>query len=534
MLKELSLRSFAIAEQTDLILKSGMTAITGETGAGKSIMVDALNLLTGQKADSSWIKEGEDKCTISAIFSTDQDPRINHWMQENGFHEDNEVILMRQIRREGKSRNYLNGQPATLTQLKQLSEYLLNICSQHDHMTLLKSDNQREMLDRSLDDKSLSGATETAFVKLKKVQLELEDAKNKKANQQAECQLIQYQKAELDELDPQEGEFEELSAEQKTLQNASEIIEAIGGACQSLSESEDALKDKLATITRSVESCGDQHDLTDDALTGLHSASNEIEEAVRSLSRRLDGIEINPVRLEEVNDRMSEMMGVARKHGVSPDELPDLQMSLAEKLTSFEDNEEKIEMLIAEEEDCEKAFQEASKKLSKARIKKAKELEGMVTECLMSLGMEKAKFNIDVKANSSKGKHGTDSVEFMFCANVGQVPKPLKDTASGGELSRVSLALQVILARFSQLPVMVFDEVDVGIGGNTAAVVGEMLRLMGESNQVITITHQAPVAKVAHQHVRAEKEHLEDKTITNLVNLDKKSREVEVKRMIGM
>lgn len=534
MLKELSLRSFAIAEKTDLTLKPGMTAITGETGAGKSIMVDALNLLTGQKADTSWIKEGEDKCTISAIFSTDQDPRINEWMQENGYHEDDEVILMRQIRKEGKSRSYLNGQPATLTQLKQLSQFLLNICSQHDHMALLKSDNQRSMLDRSLGNPKLVEATEKAFNNLKKVRKELKEAEDRKISQESECQLLQYQKAELDELGPQEGEFADLSTEQKTLQNASEIIEALGVACQALSEGDETLQDRLSAVIRSIESSGDEHKTTSEALTGLYSAANEIDEAAKNLSRRLDGIEINPERLEEVNDRMSELMSVARKHGVSPDELPELQVTLSERIASFEDNEERIEALNKLEIEYSAIFRDIAQDLSKERVKKAKELEGMVTECLLSLGMEKAKFKIAVNPTDNTGVHGIDVVDFMFCANVGQEPKPLKDTASGGELSRVSLALQVILARFSQLPVMVFDEVDVGIGGNTAAVVGEMLRLMGESNQVITITHQAPVAKVAHHHVRAEKDHLEDKTITNLVTLDKKGRAEEVKRMIGI
>lgn len=534
MLKELSLRSFAIAEKTDLTLKPGMTAITGETGAGKSIMVDALNLLTGQKADASWIKEGEGKCTISAIFSTDQDPRINEWLQENGYHEEDEVILMRQIRKEGKSRNYLNGQPATLSQLKQISQFLLNICSQHDHMTLLKNDNQRTMLDRSLSMPKLVESTEKSFAELRKVRKELKEAEEKKASQESECQLLQYQKAELDELDPQTGEFEALSTEQKTLQNASEIIEALGVACQALTESDDTLQDRLSMVIRSIESSGDEHKTTVEALNGLHSASNEIEEAARSLSRRLDAIEINPERLEKVNDRMSELMGVARKHGVTPDELPDLRMTLEEKITSFADNEDRIVALTQMEKEKSEAFWDIARDLSKERSKKAVELAKMVTECLMSLGMERAKFNIDVTPTESTGPHGIDTVDFMFCANVGQAPKPLKETASGGELSRVSLALQVILARYSQLPVMVFDEVDVGIGGNTAAVVGDMLRSMGENNQVITITHQAPVAKVAHHHVRAEKEHLEDKTITNLVTLDKKSRAEEVKRMIGI
>ena len=536
MLKELSLRSFAIAEKTDLSLKPGMTAITGETGAGKSIMVDALNLLTGQKADSSWIKEGEDKCTISAIFSTDEDPRINDWLQENGFHEEDEVILMRQIRREGKSRNYLNGQPATLAQLKELSQFLLNICSQHDHMNLLKSDNQRVMLDRSLPDKTVIQAVEASFSELRALRKELKEAEEQQASEEAECKLLEYQKEELDDLSPLDGEFASLSEEQKTLQNASEIIESLGSSCQALADGDDTLQDRLSSIIRSVEASEDESKQTKEALTGLYSALTEIEEASKSLSNRLDNIEINPIRLDEVNDRMSEMLSMSRKHGVQPDELPQFHMEVEEKLSSFSSNAERIEELRALESEKVTNFEEAAKVLSEARKKRAKELSKMVVECLVSLGMERAKFEIDINDESHPGPHGTDHVEFMFCANIGQNPKPLKDTASGGELSRVSLALQVIMARFSQLPVMIFDEVDVGIGGNTAAVVGEMLRLMGESNQVITITHQAPVAKVAHHHVLAVKDHVDadQKTVTDMITLDKKGRDQEVKRMVGL
>lgn len=535
MLKELSLRSFAIAEKADLILRPGMTSITGETGAGKSIMVDALNLLTGQKADPSMIKEGEDQCTISAVFSTDQDPRINKWLIDNGYEaDDDEVILKRQIKRAGKSRNYLNGLQATLTQMRELSEFLLNICSQHDHINLLKSQNQRVMLDRSLKDKSVLKNVEACFSDLKDIEEELSSAKAKKAAEESEFQLLQYQLDELEHLSPQEDEFESLSIEQKTLQNATEITEALGGASQALIDGDETLQDQLGSVIRLIEKSGDDHAIIQEALEGLRNAATEIEEAGRNLSRRLDTVEINPERLEEVNDRMGELLDISRKHGVSPEELPKVHQSIAEKIASFTDNADRIEELEALFGKKREEFVELAKVLSKARNAQSKELSKQVTECLKSLGMERARFDINVTQHDKPSDSGMDSVEFMFCANVGQSPKPMRDVASGGELSRISLALQVVLAKYSQLPVMVFDEVDSGIGGNTAAVVGNMLKSMGNHNQVITITHQAPVAKVSDNHVRATKEHLKDKTVTQLIHLDSKGRDEEIQRMIGI
>lgn len=534
MLKELSLRSFAIAGKTDLVLQPGMTAITGETGAGKSIMVDALNLLTGQKADPSMIMEGENQCTISAVFSADQDPRINQWLQDHGYETDEEVILKRQIKREGKSRNYLNGLQATLTQMRELSEMLLNVCSQHDHISLLKASNQRIMLDRSLEDKKVLREVEGAYSELKRIEQELDAAMSKKASEEAEFQLLNYQLEELEGISPQEGEFEQLSSEQKSLQNATEIIEALGGASQALVEGESTLQDQISSIIRLIEKSGDDHAVTLDVLNGLHSAATEIEEAGRNLSRRLDTVEINPERLEEVNERMSELLNIARKHGVLPDELPRIHFEIAQKIESFTSNSERIEVLQENFKIRKDEFVKLSERLSKARKYQAKDLSKQVTECLKSLGMEKARFEIEVQSHDKVSDHGMDSVEFMFCANVGQTPRPMKDVASGGELSRISLALQIILAKYIQMPVMVFDEVDVGIGGNTAAVVGNMLKSMGTNNQVITITHQAPVAKIADNHVRAEKDHKKDKTITRLVHLDEKGREEEIQRMIGI
>lgn len=534
MLKELSLRSFAIAEKADLILLPGMTAITGETGAGKSIMVDALNLLTGQKADPSMIKEGEDQCTISAVFSTHQDPRINKWLIDHGYEADDEVILKRQIKKEGKSRNYLNGLQATLTQMRELSEFLLNICSQHDHINLLKSQNQRFMLDRSLQDKLVLKKVEATFKDLKDIEDELRSAKDKKASEEAEFQLLQYQLEELEELSPEEDEFGALSIEQKTLQNATEITEALGGASQALSDGDETLQDQLGAIIRLIEKSGDDHAIIRETLEGLRNAATEIDEAGRNLSRRLDNVEINPERLEEVNDRMSDLLDISRKHSVSPEDLPDVHKGIAEKISSFTSNEERIQELESLFEKKRADFMEFAQKLSKAREKQSKELSKQTIECLKLLGMERARFEINVTQHDKPTEFGIDSVEFLFCANVGQSPKPMRDVASGGELSRISLALQVVLAKYSQLPVMVFDEVDSGIGGNTAAVVGKMLKSMGDNNQVIAITHQAPVAKISDNHVRAEKNHLDEKTVTGLVHLDAKGREEEIQRMIGI
>lgn len=533
MLTQLTIRNFAIVDNLTLDLKSGMTAISGETGAGKSIMLDALGLTLGDRADSGSVRMGEDRAEITACFDISALDQAKDWLMDHDLDQDDECIIRRIITREGRSRSYINGQACPISSLKSLGEHLIAIHGQHEHQQLLKKDHHRTLLDQYAGSQDQAAFAKLAYKKWQSAAARLDALKNQSDEQTAKVQLLSYQVEELDNLSLQEGELEALEAEQKQLSQADTILH---NGHQVLSITTEGEQDNcLQLINLAIQKISELpvHITTTQINEMLTGAQIQIEEASQELRHYLDRVEVNPARQEEVEERLSTIFDLSRKHRVNPDELIDLHVSLAAELDQLNFSDEALEALTHEVEAHFNEYQLLAGKLSKARNKAAKTLNKSIDEQLHHLGMGAASFVASLTETSSPQPYGSEEVEFLISTNKGQPHRPLAKIASGGELSRISLAIQVVTAQTSTTPSLIFDEVDVGIGGGVAEVVGRMLRKLGERAQVMCVTHQPQVASQAHQHLFVSKQNAADKTHTQIEQLEKDQRVQEIARMLG-
>ncbi|MBD9482471.1 DNA repair protein RecN [Pseudomonas sp. PDM14] len=536
MLVHLSVHNYAIVEHLDLELQRGMSVITGETGAGKSIMLDALGLALGDRADSGVVRPGADKADILASFDLDDIPEARTWLGERDLDHDGPCILRRVITSEGRSRGYINGSPCPLGDLKALGELLIDIHSQHEHQSLLKPETHRRLLDEYAGSQELARQVHLAAQRWRQTRQELQRLTSTSDEQRARHQLLSYQLEELDNLALGENELEQLEQEHKTLSNSEQLL----GACRQVLElcSENDAGNVLSALTASLNrltAFSNQPSALGEATNLLASAQIQVEEAIGELNRFLDHFDADPQRQQQLEERLDVIYTLARKHRIQPTELGELQQRLFEELESLNADDQATERLSEELAAYARHFQEKAAELSQLRQQAATRLAAAVQDEMQSLGMPGGRFSIELQTGNADEPqpHGLEQVEFLVSANPGQPIKPLAKVASGGELSRISLAIQVITAQTSRVPTLVFDEVDVGIGGPTAEVVGQLLRRLGERGQVLTVTHLPQVAAQGHQHLFVHKQRDSEETRTAVANLDNVQRIEEVARMLG-
>jgi len=537
MLQQLTINNYAIVDSLEIELETGMTVITGETGAGKSIMLDALGLALGDRADRDVIRGGAERADITACFTLSRKADVNDWLQANDFDsEEDQCILRRVISRDGRSRAYINGQPTTLNNLRDLGEMLIDIHSQHEHQSLLKTATHQRLLDDYCGLQKQAQEVRSLAGKWRRLNDELAQIRSRAEESNAQYQLLSYQVKELEELALEAGELEALEEEHKKLSHGEEsavVNQQVLDLCAENDEFtlEQALNKAIALL-QDIPYASKQ---TEEAGSLLNTALIQVEEASIALKHAIDQFEVDPQRLEEIDQRLGLIHKLARKHHVPANELPELFLKLSEDLSGLSEADVQIELMEEELARLLKQYAETASSLSQAREKGAKKLAKEINSQLGKLGMESASLSVALTrfSDNTPRTGGLEGIEFLVSTNPGQPPRPLTKIASGGELSRISLAIQVVTAQTSSIPTLVFDEVDVGIGGGVAKSVGELLKKLGEKGQVLCVTHQPQVASQGHQHLYVSKSSGKDSTATQLHKLSQKERIEEVARMLG-
>ncbi|WP_293264666.1 DNA repair protein RecN [Neptunomonas sp.] len=534
MLTQLTIRNYAIVESLDLELKKGMTVVSGETGAGKSIMLDALGLTLGYRADSGSVRHGAERAEIIASFNIDALEEAQQWLKKQDLDQDNECIIRRVITKEGRSRSYINGQPCPLNALKEFGEYLIAIHGQHEHQRLLKKDHHRELVDQFAAQSTQATKVKNLFYQWQKQQKHLETLLNQGEEHQAKVQLLSYQLSELDQLGMLEDELRALEQEQKTLSQAGSILQSGHKILEVTCEAEQKNCNQLLhNALQLLTELNDQAPAVTQATELLSSAQIQIDEASQELRHYLDTVEINPERLSNTEERLSCIYEIARKHRVSPEVLPNFHQELKTELNNLQTTDDALDQLRIDAEKSHSEYLTAATKLSTARKKAATQINKKINEQLHMLGMSSASFIATLTKTATPQSGGLEDIEFLISTNKGQPARPLAKIASGGELSRISLAIQVITAQSSTTATLIFDEVDVGIGGAIAEVVGKMLRQLGERAQVMCVTHQPQVASQGHQHLFVSKRAGKEHTHTQINALENTDRVQEIARMLG-
>ncbi|WP_458526669.1 DNA repair protein RecN [Onishia taeanensis] len=533
MLVQLAIQDFAIVERLDLELQGGMTAITGETGAGKSILLGALGLCLGERADAGSVRHGAERADLSARFDVAALPAARAWLESRELPAD-DCLLRRVITKGGRSKAWINGQPATVADLKALGEHLIEIHGQHAHQALLSEDTHLRLLDDFAGHRAAVTQLGETFRAWQASRRRLKRLAEDGDEIQARRQLLRYQVEELDQLALAEGELAELEEEQERLAHAEEHLRESQFASECCENDEGGALTLLNQAMSHLSPLpGSEKGALAEALGMLDSARIQIEEAARELARFADATELDPERLTQVDHRLGEVHRIARKHHVMPEELTELHQRLREELEGLDGGEHDIEALGAEVEALREQWRAQAKEVSEARHKAAKRFGKEVQAQLAFLAMGKARFEVAIEERTGPAPDGLDRVQFLISANPGQPARALTKVASGGELSRISLAIQVVAASHSTIPTLVFDEVDVGISGATAEIVGQLLKRLGSSGQVMTVTHLPQVAAQAHQHLHIEKQAKRDTTQTRMALLDEGGRISELARMLG-
>jgi DNA repair protein RecN (Recombination protein N) len=537
MLRSLNIRDFVIVDELDLDLDHGFTVLTGETGAGKSILLDALSLVLGERADPSQIREGKNKAEISALFSLDGSLKdlISNWLDEQGFNLEDDgatLILKRIIDASGRSRAFINGGIATLNQTKELGNYLVDIHGQHAHQLLLKTGAQRDLLDHQAQLQEQVLSVRGLYQQWQAAKKQLELAQSAGESLQKEQERLSWQLEELDLLAPKAGEWTEIDVEYSRLANAAKLIEGSQNALAMLSEQEGNAEELLGKAFTEIEDLAKLDSHLEDAKISLESAQIQISEATHSLNRYLQKIDVDPERLAEVEERLKALHSAAKKFKVTPEELPAIWVDIKEKVNAIKDSQD-LAALEKNLQATQAEYNKAAKVLSLNRNKAAKVLEKLVTEAMQDLSMAGGQFVIGIESLAEGNAHGLENIEFLVAGHPGVSPKPLSKVASGGELARISLAISVITSEASQIPTLIFDEVDSGIGGAVAETVGKRLKELGQAHQVLCVTHLAQVAAQGHQHWKVEKQSSANSTTSSITGLNRQERVEEIARMLG-
>jgi DNA repair protein RecN (Recombination protein N) len=533
MIRSLVIRNFTIIESLEIEFDAGFGAITGETGAGKSILIDALGQILGDRADTDLVAENAARAELSAVFDgVAPESEAGRWLSEQGLDLD-ELVVRRVIPAEGSSRAWINGQPATVGQLRELGTRLIEIHGQHAHQRLADPVHQRSWLDSQVDATVREAVREAAD----EHQTRSRDLRElvRRFGDGSDVELMRYQLRELDELALEEHEWAELEAEHRRLASVDELQQAYGDALASLDGDPDGAAALVHRAHRQLDAVADREPALAELLELLDTARVHLDEAVTSLQRFAESLEHDPARLAQIDQRLSRAMSLARKHELDPEALPALRRRLADHLGGHEDFESEREAAENRLEQARTAWLESADALNQARCKAAADLSGRVATALAELGMSGARleFRVDAIADAPVAAHGADRVEILFSANPGQSPKPLKQVASGGELSRLGLALIVAGGTSGASRVRVFDEIDAGVGGETAHAVGRFLRQAAERGQAFCVTHLAQVAARADHQFKVAKRAHKGRTQVEVVALQRDERVTELARMLG-
>jgi DNA repair protein RecN (Recombination protein N) len=535
MLTHILVKDLAIVSSLELECASGMTALTGETGAGKSIMIDALGLALGDKADAAMIRAGCERAEIVAGFDLGSVPGARAWLAEQDLDEDGDCLVRRLIVRDGRSRAYVNGRPATGAQLRDLGNLLVDIHGQHAHQSLLRANAQRDLLDAYGGHGGLAESVASAYREYRVLDHQLAALESARQERAERLDLLRFQVEELAALGLGAAEIEGLDQEQRRLSHLGRLQETAARVLQAVSDSEPSIADQL----RSAGSDLDDLAAIDPALVEprdlLETAAIHAGEAAASLRHYLDGLEIDPAARDAVETRIAQIHDLARKYRVQPVELPDALAARQVELTTLEHADLRLGGLRESHGAALQTFLDRAHALGAARAEAAERLSRTVTEAMQQLGMAGGRFAVEIEALAPEraGAGGLERIAFLVSANPGQPLQPLAKVASGGELSRISLGIQVATAECGSVPTLVFDEVDVGIGGGVAEIVGRLLRRLGASRQVLCVTHLPQVAAQAHQQLRVRKETLDGQTYTRIETLDPAARIDEIARMLG-
>ncbi|MGH8530778.1 MAG: DNA repair protein RecN [Nevskiales bacterium] len=538
MLLHLHIRDFAIIDELQLEFAPGFTVLSGETGAGKSILIDALGLLLGDRADSSTVRSGAERAEVSASFDMADAKAARGWLSERDLlgESDADCLLRRTLTPDGKGRCFINGAPATVRDLKELGELLLDIHGQQAHQSLLKSDIQRELVDDFGEHQAQLGKLREVYEEYRTGQARLQQLAGADGNNEQRIEFLRYQLQELSALGLKPGEAEELDTEHRRLSHAGQLLEEgqralgliyeddQGSAYRALGQATQILQ-RLTNLDPGLSN-------TSDALAPVLV---QLKDAASTLRNHLDGLDLDPSRLQWLDARIGAIHNLARKHHLQPPDLIQRQAELQAELAGLEGAGEEIEALRQRETQLLAEYRQQAVQLSKLRQQTATRLAGAVQTVLRQLGMPQGRFEIQLNplADTKPRPQGSDQIDYLVSANPGQEPRPLGKVASGGELSRISLAIQVVAARSTQVPSLIFDEIDAGIGGGVAEIVGRQLHKLGTHRQTLCVTHLPQVAAQAQQHMFVRKEVRKGATFTRVEPLQAKARVEEIARMLG-
>ena len=538
MLTQLTINNFAIVRQLEIELAKGMSVITGETGAGKSIAIDALGLCLGQRIETSMVREGQERAEICATFFIEPTNPAYQWLQEQELQDpDNpsDCILRRVINADGRSKAFINSTPVSASQLKEIGQYLIHINGQHASQLLLKNDYQLQLVDTFAHHHDLLAQMREDYRSWKNLQTQVKTFQQKVSENEAKKQLLQYQVEELDEFALRPNEYLELEEDQRRLSNSEQLTQLSQSALQLLSENETVSIDSmLYRTTQYIDELSELDPRYASVQTMLNDALIQVQEATSEVQHLASHIEQDPMLLQEIEQRLGQALQLARKHNVKPEELVERHQKLKAELTALLDFSESEERLILEEKAAFEKMQHTAKQLHESRSQAAGKLAQQVTPSIKGLAMENAEFFIEVNSDLTKvTANGADNIVFTLRSNLGQQAQPLAKVASGGELSRISLAIQVLTSDQSAIPTLIFDEVDVGISGKTASVVGKLLRQLGDKCQVLCVTHLPQVACHGHHQFNVEKFTVDDKTETKMTALSQEERVSALARLLG-
>jgi DNA repair protein RecN (Recombination protein N) len=534
VLESIHIENFAIIDSLQLEFDSGMSALTGETGAGKSILLDAIKLAAGDRAETDSIRSGAQRAEISVCFGLRDLDAANRWLLENEMAADGECVIRRVLHTNGRSKAFINGYNATLAQLRTLCDMLIDIHGQHEHQSLQKSQVQRQLLDAFLADPALIAQVAQKYRGYRDLQRRLQQARSGSQEREQRIDLLGLYCNELRQLNLAEGEYESLQNEYRRLANAGNLIEKTGeilrllyeGEEQNLQSSLSLCEQQLAELVASDPALSDSHEMVNAALI-------QVQEATAELRAYRDGIELDGERLASTNERIADAQNLARKHHVEVSFLPALALELEQELELLQGDDFDVAALESELDKAREDYLFSARELSLKRQQTAASLSEQITQVMQQLGMENGRFVIDIDSTQEPSANGIDNIRYLVTTNPGQTPRTLAKTASGGELSRISLAIQVIMSESSRIPTLIFDEVDAGVGGGVAEIVGKKLRLLGHGRQVLCVTHLPQVASQAHHHYRVEKSSVDDATTTAVSILDEAERLEEIARMLG-
>ena len=539
MLRFLNIQDFIIVDRMEMEFVPGFTVLTGETGAGKSILIDALSLALGERGDAGEVRNGSKRAEISAEFDVSKSPELVDWLRENdleGHGDDDNVCLMRRvIEIGGRSRGFINGRPATLQQLRTAGEKLVDIHGQHEHQSLLRSEAQRDLLDAFSGSRELAQAVATGYRRWQSLQQRRMTWEQNAATFVREREQLELQNRELSALNFSPDEWQTLQADHSRLSHSASLLEAVQACLEIMSEGESASLAQINSITSRLNGLLQYDTNLKDVLDMLESAQIQLQEVVYELGHYQQRLDLDPQRLQEMEERLSVVHAAARKYRVAPDELPNLLKTVTERLEEFSQDGD-VEAMAKEEAIARDVYLKLAKKLSVVRDGAARKLTEQVTAAMQTLAMEGGKFAVTQISLEQGNAHGMEQIEFQVSPHQGLPLRPLAKVVSGGELSRISLAIQVITSKVSAASTLIFDEVDAGIGGRVAEIVGGLLKKLGTERQVMCVTHLAQVASAGDQQwqvVKSGDPTNGENILSRITVLKNQERVEEIARMLG-